>query len=96
MRPGPFVFVVETGESRTPRLDLSRVHFRYDLFYVHEKLVGVARFELTTPRSQSGCATTAPHPDLQITQKSFRAVLTSSVPGTRKLDYNYLNGPLIW
>ena len=61
-----FVFLVETGESRTPRLDLSRVHFRYDLFYVHEKLVGVARFELTTPRSQSGCATTAPHPDRQI------------------------------
>ena len=27
---------------------------------------------------------------------SFRALLTSSVTGTRKLDYNYLNGSLVW
>ncbi len=48
------MFLVETGESRTPRLDLSRLHFQCDLFYVHEKLVGVAGFELATPAPKAG------------------------------------------
>ena len=37
MDDGSFVFLVETGESRTPRLDLIRPQIHSDLLFVHEK-----------------------------------------------------------